>query len=309
MSMASVPTSSPRLIGTVPLAVAGAILAAIGYFVYLIFGTVVLSFMGPASTTGAPSAPVADIAVEDSAESADARPSVGPPSATWGAWIDGTIRFVLRVGRDPINLLSFIAFGISCGILAARRWNLRTHAKAFERGWFETEENKLILPDDARDLRKRLRGVAEAPGDEDKLYPVRLLGSALTRVRAEWSMSEAVDAVKTKSEIVAGEIESQYGLVRYLAWAIPSIGFIGTVYGLGMAIGAFRNPDTEQAMPVAVGYLFTAFDTTLIGLFLSLILMALFYTTQSKEDALLVKSVERCLDGFALRMHTPDRGA
>jgi flagellar motor component MotA len=87
--------------------------------------------------------------------------------------------------------------------------------------------------------------------------------------------------------------ENQYLLINFLAWAIPTLGFIGTILGI---IGAMTNAANivqasdpgEQAVAIrTVGtYLGSAFYTTLIGLIWSFIARLLITSVRKREAEL-----------------------
>jgi hypothetical protein len=60
------------------------------------------------------------------------------------------------------------------------------------------------------------------------LLPDCLL-AALHRFHASNSIQDAANAVKERAELAGDQLDSSLSLVRYIAWAIPAIGFIGTV--------------------------------------------------------------------------------
>src|SRR3546814_16418854 len=80
-------------------------------------------------------------------------------------------------------------------------------------------------------------------------------------------------------------------MVRYIAWAIPSIGFIGTVRGIGQALGlAYKAVEGDiTGVTSALGL---AFNSTLIAMVLSIVLMFVLYQFQLTKDRL-VRSEER----------------
>jgi biopolymer transport protein ExbB/TolQ len=94
-----------------------------------------------------------------------------------------------------------------------------------------------------------------------------------------------VEIFTRRMDTLQKQIESSYNILRYIAWAIPSVGFLGTVSGIGEALGnanlAMENLD------FVVSPLRVAFDTTLIALVESIILMFLIYNMQHKEEDLL----------------------
>lgn len=95
-------------------------------------------------------------------------------------------------------------------------------------------------------------------------------------------------------------MESSYTLIRGLIWAIPVLGFIGTVQGLSEAIGAFGTAlqtegDFEQIRPAlfdVTGGLATAFETTYVALVAALIIQLILTMVRKSEEDLL----DRCKD-------------
>jgi hypothetical protein len=93
--------------------------------------------------------------------------------------------------------------------------------------------------------------------------------------------------------------------VHYLAWAIPAIGFLGTV--LGLAESLTWGGKTDKALPEfiagATEHLNFAFDCTLIALALSLVLMFLLHSVQRDEEALVIDCQQYCLEHLVARLY------
>ena len=51
--------------------------------------------------------------------------------------------------------------------------------------------------------------------------------------------SETADMLKSQSEIDATMVDSSYVLIKVFIWAIPILGFIGTVLGISDAVSSF----------------------------------------------------------------------
>ena len=81
-----------------------------------------------------------------------------------------------------------------------------------------------------------------------------------------------MDVVKVQSEINLNYLDTSFSIIRYLAWSIPSIGFIGTVMGISGALGHVDQAAAGDLSAVT-SLLGTAFDTTLVALLLSILLM------------------------------------
>ena len=88
-------------------------------------------------------------------------------------------------------------------------------------------------------------------------------------------------------------LDSELSMVRYIVWAIPSIGFIGTVRGIGQALGlayqAMEGDITGITQSLGV-----AFNSTFVALLLSLVLMLLVHQIQLLQERLVLESQDYC---------------
>lgn len=94
-------------------------------------------------------------------------------------------------------------------------------------------------------------------------------------------MEEVNDLIQYQADIDMSTMESSFSFLNLLIWAHPIVGFLGTVVGIGGAIGGFSSviesaveiDAIKGALQVVTGGLSVAFDTTLIGLVFAMILM------------------------------------
>ncbi len=101
-------------------------------------------------------------------------------------------------------------------------------------------------------------------------------------------------------------VEDNFTPVRVAIWALPLMGFIGTVVGVSMAIAGFRisgegSTSFVQSFSQVTQGLYTAFDTTFLGLVLVLILMFLYSAVWRK-----ISSSLNALEGFFLERLVPE---
>ncbi len=89
-------------------------------------------------------------------------------------------------------------------------------------------------------------------------------------------------------------LDSELSMVRYIAWAIPSIGFIGTVRGIGEALGQAHKA-VEGDIAGVTQTLGVAFNSTFIALLISIVLMFLLHQLQLQQERL-VLDTESYLD-------------
>ncbi|MEM6691530.1 MAG: MotA/TolQ/ExbB proton channel family protein, partial [Planctomycetota bacterium] len=73
------------------------------------------------------------------------------------------------------------------------------------------------------------------------------------------------------SEQDADAAHDSLGLVRIIAWAIPMLGFLGTVIGITQTLGGLDFSSGSAAVENLKSGLYVAFDTTALGLVLSVI--------------------------------------
>ncbi len=122
------------------------------------------------------------------------------------------------------------------------------------------------------------------PGDG---YLARRLREALDLVVRTGSADGLEDHLKYLGDVDAARAAQGYGLVRFIVWAIPIMGFLGTVIGITVAIANLSPTQLENISGVVAG-LGTAFDTTATALALSMVLMFLQFALDRYEQQLLV---------------------
>ena len=162
-------------------------------------------------------------------------------------------------------------------------------------------EDMRILPGDARDVARRVESLPE--GDRDALLP-RVLETALRRFEATQNIQDVSTAAREVCESESERLESELSIIRYIAWAIPSVGFIGTVRGIGDALGlAYKAVEGDiTGVTQALG---VAFNSTFIALVISIVLMFFVHQVQLMQERL-VLDTESYADRYLIRhLHTP----
>ena len=96
-------------------------------------------------------------------------------------------------------------------------------------------------------------------------------------------------------------MRGSFALPRFMVWAIPILGFIGTVWGISNGIAHFSDAMTatnsvtdvssmlKDNLPLVTNSLATAFDTTLLALLLSVPLMMTMIALEKREEAYLIQ--------------------
>lgn len=116
------------------------------------------------------------------------------------------------------------------------------------------------------------------PGRLRDSLMVNRIRKALELFEVRQNNSEVAGMMDSQSDIDSNRVSGSYALVKVFLWAIPILGFIGTVLGLSSAIGGMdlSNVSDLDKIMGSIGNvtsgLGTAFDTTLLGLVLALLL-------------------------------------
>ncbi len=119
---------------------------------------------------------------------------------------------------------------------------------------------------------------------------VNRIRKALELFEARPKNSEVATFLNTQSELDANRSGGSYALIKVFLWAIPILGFIGTVMGLSTAVASLAMgdmSDTDQlreSMNNLTSGLGTAFDTTLLGLVLSILMSFPLAAVQKREE-------------------------
>jgi biopolymer transport protein ExbB/TolQ len=141
-------------------------------------------------------------------------------------------------------------------------------------------EGVRILPEDTRDLSRQIQAL---PAHQRNALLPRALLAALHRFNATRNIQDAAGATHAYCTAEAERLESELSMIRYIAWAIPSVGFIGTVRGIGMALGQAHKAIEGDIFDVTTS-LGVAFNSTLIALLISIVLMFLLHQLQSLQE-------------------------
>jgi len=150
--------------------------------------------------------------------------------------------------------------------------------------------------EDLKELSQRLQSLPAVA--QQALLPRAML-TAVERFGATNSVQDVSTAARNVCESEAERLESELSIIRYIAWAIPSVGFIGTVRGIGDALGQAHRA-VEGDITGVTQSLGVAFNSTFIALVISIILMFFIHQLQLMQDRL-VLDTERYVDRWFVR--------
>jgi biopolymer transport protein ExbB/TolQ len=122
---------------------------------------------------------------------------------------------------------------------------------------------------------------------------VNRIRKALELFEVKTSSGDVAHQMDSQSAIDGARIGSSYIMLKAFLWAIPLLGFIGTVIGLSHAIGGMNFANVEDvgkivdSINAVTSGLGTAFDATLLGLVLAVLLNFPMNSLSKSEEEML----------------------
>ena len=165
-----------------------------------------------------------------------------------------------------------------------------------EQDLLQLPENLPIGTEDTRELANRLKSLPQPL--RNHLLPRALL-TAIERFGATGNVQNVSTAARDICDSEGERLESELSTIRYIAWAIPSVGFIGTVRGIGNALGQAHRA-VEGDISGVTASLGTAFNSTFIALVISIVLMFFIHQLQLMQERLVLDS-EQYIDRWLIR--------
>ncbi|MCH7224556.1 MotA/TolQ/ExbB proton channel family protein [Haloferula sp. A504] len=221
------------------------------------------------------------------------------------SWLEGFAD--IFVNRGPTQYFAVLFFFWVLAMLAMKKRKLGFQMKAFELPVFPADAHFVLTPDTAQDVTRRMHDMVDSPAHFAVLSRVE---RALSNLENIGHTADVTAILKDQSENDESQVAASYVLVNGLMWAVPVLGFIGTVLGLSTAIGEFGNTlkqegdfsGIKESLTGVTGGLATAFDTTLVALVLALVLQLVISFVQSRESAWLDACNEYCSRQLASRL-------
>jgi len=189
-------------------------------------------------------------------------------------------------------------------LLIEKQFVLSGERKCLDETFIKLSRGERIIPSNAlayfREVREKSEGDKQLKG---KLLPTFLM-NGLHRFHSTNSISAVSESIQQDSGRASDQLESDLSLVRYIGWAIPSIGFIGTVRGIGEALAQAQQA-IEGDISGVTSSLGLAFNSTLVALLFSIILTFFLYMIQASQENMILKISRYCQEKLINSMKVP----
>jgi biopolymer transport protein ExbB/TolQ len=180
----------------------------------------------------------------------------------------------------------FVLMFWALAIMAYKAREILRERKLLEAELVPIAEGMRILPEDTREFARQVQAM---PDENQRMLLPRALLNALRRFNSTRNIQDVSSSTNIVFESEADRLESELSMIRYISWAIPSIGFIGTVRGIGEAL-AQADKAVQGDIAGVTQSLGVAFNSTFIALLISIFLMFLVYQLQLLQERLVFDS-------------------
>jgi biopolymer transport protein ExbB/TolQ len=186
--------------------------------------------------------------------------------------------------RDYEQESCFVLMAWALAIMGYKGVVAHRERRLLERELVPVAPGTRILPEDVREYARPIQAL---PAAQQRLLLPRSILSALHRFGATRNIQDVSTTAHAVCQSEAERLDSELSMIRYIAWAIPSLGFIGTVRGIGLALAQAQKA-VEGDISGVTENLGTAFNSTLIALLLGLVLMFLIHQLQLHQERLVL---------------------
>jgi biopolymer transport protein ExbB/TolQ len=202
----------------------------------------------------------------------------------------------------PIAIAATVLFWFAIGSLAAKQFAVSSQNSLLSRIFDEhlsprggdhdsspsSPADQWLASNDAGHVAKEwLRNLASLPQATRNSVLVRRLEEILMRQSRRGSSKQLPDDLREVAARDGDAAHDSLGMVRIIVWAIPMLGFLGTVIGITQTLGGLDFTNGSAAVDNLKSGLYVAFDTTAVGLVLSVVAIFLQFPVERSEQRLL----------------------
>jgi biopolymer transport protein ExbB/TolQ len=176
---------------------------------------------------------------------------------------------VIKDGEQEGEIIFFVWAML---IIGYKAWLVRRERKFLDRELIHVPEGIKVLPEDAKDYVRQLEAL-----------PVEQSHMLVARFAATRSIRDSAETSRAVCDSEADRLDSGLAMIRFIAWAIPALGFIGTVRHIGDAL-LQANSAVGGDITAVTSSLGIAFNATFVALSLTIVLMFFMHQLQQTQE-------------------------
>jgi len=222
-----------------------------------------------------------------------------------GFYADFLLNRETRIAPYPFTVqnLMWLVFFFGFGHIVIRYKAWKIEKKQLGQSLLPEDDSTVLRKEDLGTIYNKTR----SSDKERKYFLQRLLSRCILQFQSSDSVNQVNTLFNSSLELYQHEIELKYNTLRYIVWLIPTLGFIGTVIGIALALSSagaapdFQDPQLLKTLTQDLG---VAFYTTLLALVQSAILVFYLHMVQGREENVLNTVGQYCLDNLINRLYS-----
>lgn len=198
-----------------------------------------------------------------------------------------------RYVSHHVEQVEVLLFCCALSALGAKLWRSRAERAAFRAQRLPAWDGRAVPVTDAAPLREQWEAL---PPRLRRTMLAQRVAAVLDFLVSRRSANELDDQLRALADADSIALEGSYSLTRFITWAIPILGFLGTVLGITQAISGVTPEVLEKSLSTVTDGLALAFDTTALGLALTMLTMFASFIVERTEQGVL-----EAVDGYVDR--------
>jgi biopolymer transport protein ExbB/TolQ len=209
-------------------------------------------------------------------------------------------RSIWVIIQDPEQQATIIICIWAMFLSVMRFREIKAQRELLAAGYFTKEAGVVILPSDARQY---LRTFEQLPEKQRSSVLPKVLAAALKRFSATGNVQDASQTVHNTCESEHNRLDAELAILRFSVWVAPALGFVGTVRGIGLALQGAELAVKGDTSAVTNG-LGISFNSTLVALTLSILLMYVLHEIQLAQERLVLDTENYAEEELISRLHS-----
>jgi biopolymer transport protein ExbB/TolQ len=199
---------------------------------------------------------------------------------------------ISRYFQHPVERVEVLLFCGALSALAAKFWRHLREGAIDGRNLLPAWDGR---PIPVREATALLGTVSRVPRRQRESLLGKRVAAALDFIRQRGSADGFDDHLRALTDNDALALETSFALVRFLTWAMPILGFLGTVLGITASIAGITPDKLEHDLSSVTDGLALAFDATALALSMTMLTMFFSFLVERAEQSTL-DAIDRYVD-------------
>ncbi len=187
---------------------------------------------------------------------------------------------IRRYFSHPVEAVEIVMFCIAIGGFCAKLMTLRVEKASMKAELIPLWNGTAVDVDQAPHL---LDNLLSKTARQKQTWLGQRCAAALDYLVQRKSTDGYDDQLRSLADLDAFSSDGSYGLSRFITWAVPILGFLGTVLGITGAIAGVTPEKLENNLSSVTDGLALAFDTTALALGLTMVIMFISFLVEKAE--------------------------